>query len=322
MGTLYVDEQGVELDLDGERIVARKKGCRRATQPVRQIDHVVVGAHVRVTGRLAAGLGARGVGLVFLGGSRRKPSAIATGLPGNDSRLRLGQYRLLGDETRRTEISAMLIAERLARTSTLVADMRRAPHRPFDRAQDTLAGAIAKVAEASNRARLRGIEGSATARFFNAYRGCFASGLGFRNRNRRPPRDPVNVCLSLGYTLAHGEAVRIAVSRGFDPMLGVLHDLRAGHESLGSDLIEPVRPLVERWVWRLFADGVVRAENFSTHGQGCYLLKTGRREVYRSFEASAVEIRADLETRCLDLARRIRMTGAEAGALGLRTEEA
>ena len=67
-----------------------------------------------------------------------------------------------------------------------------------------------------------GLEGAAAA-YFRALAAAFPPALGFEGRNRRPPRDPVNACLSLGYTLLHGDAVREAAVQGFDPMIGVLH---------------------------------------------------------------------------------------------------
>ncbi|MCZ7659386.1 MAG: CRISPR-associated endonuclease Cas1 [Xanthobacteraceae bacterium] len=131
-----------------------------------------------------------------------------------------------------------------------------------------LAAARRRMAEASALAAnaaatpdlhvLRGREGAAARAFFPAYATAFTPALGFAGRNRRPPRDPVNVCLSLGYTLAHAEALRAAARTGLDPQLGVYHDLAPGRDSLACDLAEPVRPLVDGFVQRAFADAILR----------------------------------------------------------------
>ena len=151
---------------------------------------------------------------------------------------------------------------------------------------------------------LRGREGSAARAFFPAFATAFAPALDFAGRNRRPPRDPVNVCLSLGYTLAHAEALRIAARHGFDPTLGVFHDLAAGRESLACDLVEPVRPHVDGFAHRLFAEAILRPEDFSGRGErGCALGKTGRREFYRAFEEfCAPALRQALDAAARELA--------------------
>jgi len=50
---------------------------------------------------------------------------------------------------------------------------------------------------------LMGVEGVATAEYFACLRDCMVVHLGFTERNRRPPRDPVNALLSFGYTILY-----------------------------------------------------------------------------------------------------------------------
>lgn len=136
----------------------------------------------------------------------------------------------------------------------------------------------------------------------------FPPSAGFQGRNRRPPRDPVNACLSLGYTLLHGDAVRAAAAQGLDVMLGVYHDIAPGRESLACDLAEPVRPLIDRTVHTLFRHQSVRADDFSQTKAGCRLNKSARRSVYRAFEAAA-----PLHRRLLDRAARRFAAGLRTG---------
>ena len=131
---------------------------------------------------------------------------------------------------------------------------------------------------------LRGIEGAAQAIYFHALTALFPQSLNFRTRSRRPPRDPVNACLSLGYTLAHFEAVRTLHAAGLDPFLGFFHELSFGRESLACDLIEPVRPSVDAWVWQMFRSRELRSEHFTSDKGACLLEKTGRLRFYERFE--------------------------------------
>jgi CRISPR-associated endonuclease Cas1 len=87
--------------------------------------------------------------------------------------------------------------------------------------------------------------------------------LQFTGRNRRPPRDPVNACLSLGYTLLHAQAVQACAVAGLDPLLGFYHRPAFGRESLASDLIEALRPAVDLWVWELVRSRTLLEDHFS-----------------------------------------------------------
>ncbi|MDF1516163.1 MAG: CRISPR-associated endonuclease Cas1, partial [Anaerolineae bacterium] len=92
---------------------------------------------------------------------------------------------------------------------------------------------------------LRGVEGSATARYFSALRVILKPPWRWRGRNRRPPRDPVNVLLSLGYTLMTQSAVSAAELVGLDPYVGFLHSDAYNRPSLALDLVEEFRSVVD-----------------------------------------------------------------------------
>lgn len=66
----------------------------------------------------------------------------------------------------------------------------------------------------------------------------------FKSRNRRPPKDPVNSLLSLGYALLRHDIQSAVNIVGFDPYLGYLHFDRYGRPSLALDMMEEFRSLV------------------------------------------------------------------------------
>ncbi|MFZ4536709.1 CRISPR-associated endonuclease Cas1 [Propionivibrio sp.] len=78
---------------------------------------------------------------------------------------------------------------------------------PLVTCERQLAGLITRIDAQENIAALRGLEGAAAAIYFEALTEIVPESLHFNNRNRRPPKDPVNTLLSLTYTLLHAEAV-------------------------------------------------------------------------------------------------------------------
>lgn len=207
----------------------------------------------------------------------------------------------------------MLISGKLRRQHALLlqGEHRRPDARNalFD-ARDTITRIQAQLmGQTADIPRLRGMEGAAARAYFQGLTALFPPVLRFHGRNRRPPRDPVNACLSLGYTLLHFDAVRAAHAAGLDPLIGFYHRPSFGRESLASDLIEPLRPIVDRWVWLLFRDEELRESHFSLCDGGCFLGKVGRRRFYHRWEPFARIQRRWLRLRCAQLARDLRDEG-------------
>jgi CRISPR-associated protein Cas1 len=112
--------------------------------------------------------------------------------------------------------------------------------------------------------QLLGIEGSAARMYFKVYRCAFRPELGFSRRVRRPPKDPVNALLSLGYTfLGHAMMAALEVV-GLDPYLGFFHSEKYGRPALALDLIEEFRaPIVDSLVLMLLNCNMIHTKNFS-----------------------------------------------------------
>ena len=86
-------------------------------------------------------------------------------------------------------------------------------------------------------------------------------------RNRRPPRDPVNAMLSLGYSLLAKDLTVACYAVGFDPYVGFYHQPRFGRPALALDLMEPFRALiVDSAVLTAVNTGMVTARDFVRAG--------------------------------------------------------
>ena len=100
----------------------------------------------------------------------------------------------------------------------------------------------------------------------------------FEGRNRRPPRDPVNALLSLGYSLLAKDLTVACFAVGFDPYVGFYHQPRFGRPALALDLMEPFRPLiVDSAVLTAINTGMVTARDFVRVGGSVALRQGGAR---------------------------------------------
>lgn len=64
----------------------------------------------------------------------------------------------------------------------------------------------------------------------------------------RKSDDEINIALNYGYTILLSAISREVVANGYITQLGINHDNKFNHFNLSSDLIEPLRPMVDREV--------------------------------------------------------------------------
>jgi CRISPR-associated protein Cas1 len=107
----------------------------------------------------------------------------------------------------------------------------------------------------------------------------------FDGRNRRPPRDPVNALLSLGYSLLTKDLTIACTTVGLDPYLGFYHQPRFGRPALALDLMEPFRPLiVDSAVLSAINQRMVTPSHFISAGDAVALTVEGRKSFFQAYE--------------------------------------
>jgi len=92
MPAIYVDRRDADLDLDAGALIVRLEGRKVASFPLAGAERVILRRAGRISQRLLAGLGERGIGLLVLGGRKGEPKAHLLGLPHGDVTIRMGQF--------------------------------------------------------------------------------------------------------------------------------------------------------------------------------------------------------------------------------------
>lgn len=286
MALLVVDRRGSRIELDGAALVIRVPDERPRTVPVRQIHLLVIAGAVDLDARVCTRLGSSGAGIVFLPGRGSRSGIVVSGSGHGDARRRLGQYALASNPEARLGMARRIVRMRIHGGMRLVAmALRSRPdqRRILQRSRKTMLQSSIRTRDITSVDVLLGLEGTAASALFSALAAVLPDSVGFSGRNRRPPRDPVNAALSLGYTLLQGEAQRALAEAGLDPMLGFLHEPASHRDSLACDLVELARSRVEWMVWRLFAEEALTAASFTTGSDGCRLGKQGRARFFAAF---------------------------------------
>lgn len=156
---------------------------------------------------------------------------------------------------------------------------------------------------------LRGIEGRVGFAYFNAWR---SHPLNWSNTGRRPIPDdwrsigrrsskvakqsnpnrwathPFNAMLNYAYGVLETQVRCRIVASGLDPMIGYLHSNYGGKQGLVFDLMEPVRPIVDRKVLEFVQRETFEPADFVLLDDGvCRLNPQLARNVARVIDVSA-----------------------------------
>lgn len=315
MATLYLDQQDLELRADGKTLAFYEGGERRGTVPFGFLERVVIkGGRTRLDSGVLMKIAEAGATTVLVSPRIGKRVAIVLGPTHNDAAVRLAQARRVFDEAYCRDFALLLVTAKLRRQhQTLSFALKERPdaRKPIFDAIAAIDGALAtlKNGEIASCGTIRGIEGAAARTYIKGLAAVFPPSARFSGRNRRPPRDPVNVCLSLAYTLLHVDAVRAAYAAGVDPLLGFYHRPAFGRESLACDLIEPLRPHADAWVWQMWRTRVFREDHYSEADGICLIGKAGRERFYQQWEQQAGRYRRWLRRTVASLARALRTEG-------------
>jgi CRISPR-associated protein Cas1 len=317
MGTLFLDRSDVEIRSEGTSLAFYEAGERRGTIPLNLLERLVIqGSQTRLDTGVLLKLAEAGTATLLLSPRVARRVAIVLGPAHNDAGIRLAQAHRVLDEAFVLDWARDLVLAKLRRqhgfldhAETSRPDVRK----PLFDARAALERGIEKIRSGAvlEVKSLRGIEGAAARAYFQGFGALLPPALKFRGRTRRPPRDPANVCMSLAYTMLHFDAVRAAHAAGLDPLLGFYHRPAFGRESLASDLIEPLRPIADAWIWQLLRERTLREDNFTFNKDVCLLGKAGRERFYGEWERFAPPARRWLRARCARLAR---VLGKEGGA--------
>ncbi|GHT84348.1 CRISPR-associated endonuclease Cas1 1 [Betaproteobacteria bacterium] len=307
MSSLYVDRKDVELKADGEALVFYEGGQRIGTVPLHPLSRIFLRGDIKLTSSLLGKLGEHGIGVIVLSGRKAQPSLLL-GRPHNDAARRIAQYRLSLDTDYCLKFSRAIVAAKLGGQLELIRERRDVSpmHRyPLIHCERQIEGMMQQIDLQGSISSLRGLEGAAAASYFTALAEILPESLNFHDRNRRPPRDPVNAVLSLTYTLLHSEATLALYGAGLDPFIGFYHALDFGRESLACDVMEALRPQADRFVLALFRLETLKSADFSTTNAGCLLGKAGRSRYYAAYETHAEHFRRELEHAVQDIAAAI-----------------
>lgn len=278
---IVVQTPGASVGLRAGQIVVSTKSESLGKFPVEQVHAIYLYGAVQLTSQASVGLLERGVDVAYFSPAGRF-LGLLRGLPASGVDTRLGQYKLFTEPSTRLKLASEIIRGKIHNQRVLLMRNGEASEHTIER----LARLRDDTKYAASLQELMGIEGSAAALYFEAFPSMLRENWAFHftERNRRPPRDPVNALLSMGYSMLSKELSGVCHSVGFDPFLGFLHQPRYGRPALALDLMEEFRPLIADSVAiNIINRGEIRESDFMYSASGVFLNEKGRRAFWENY---------------------------------------
>jgi CRISPR-associated protein Cas1 len=293
---LYLNSQGFRVGKSGEVVQVKDGDTLKQEVRLGEISQINLFGNVQLSTQAVQSFCSAEVPVCYFsqGGWFY---GITSGLNARNVFLRHRQFVSAGHNSTALRLARNLVAGKIRNQRTLLQRNHIEPPQTALRQLKILAEKAETVTELDS---LLGIEGSAARVYFSEFAGMLKAGenhddahLGgaaafrfdFAQRNRRPPRDPVNALLSLAYSILVKDLTITCYAMGFDPYWGFYHQPRFGRPALALDLMEPFRPLIaDSVVLTAINTGMVGTSDFIRSGPSVALKPNGRKGFFRAYE--------------------------------------
>lgn len=287
---LYVQEPGARISKSGEVLVVETEE-QKTEVPIGDVSELVLHGPISLTTPTVAALLREEIPVTYASsGGWVLGHTVSTGH--KNVNIRIAQYRAAFDERRCLAFARELVAAKIKNSRVFLRrNFKVGDEAERDAALEALARLADRAAHAPSEAELLGIEGEAAARYFRLFATMFGEAardfpeFAFDKRTRRPPADPVNAMLSLGYAMLTRTWLTVLSAVGFDPYLGLYHRPRFGRPALALDMMEPFRPiLADSTVIQVINNGEIKADGFVSAGPAVNLKPHARRAFIAAYE--------------------------------------
>ncbi len=288
LNSLYVTMSNSYLSLKGSNVSIIQDGELLGKVPLHNLEMICTFGYQGVSPALMEKCVKDQIELVFMTPQGRFQARVTGPVNGNVT-LRKIQYRWSDSEEKSTEIASMMLIgkvynsrknlERVLRDHSLRIDVEKTNQviKRFKEVEQLL------LTKEFGLEELLGIEGQAATLYFRRWNDWILNQKDtfyFKERTRRPPLDPLNAILSFSYTLLAAECSAALETVGLDAYVGFLHRDRPGRQSLALDLMEELRPIVDRFVMKLINQRQMTKKDFMTQENGTVLFTDDARRKF------------------------------------------
>lgn len=256
--------------------------------PAEKIDAIIISANSLISTQAVKLAIEKQIHIVFVNWSGHPFARVWTSSQGRATELRRWQY-LNQDTPLGLGISTDIVTKKIRQQQKLLVGLRNNRERQIheiDDAISTLDDVLKKLRLEHNltKDRLLGLEGWSAKQYFRAISAILPTKWRFKERTQHPARDEFNAALNYIYGMAYSSVEKIIILSGLDPNAGFYHADSYGKPTLSYDIMELVRPIVDKSLISLFTRKMVRDDWFERQDDGAvFLAKNGRMSIISKY---------------------------------------
>ena len=289
MSTLYLVQQGTVVSKEEGRFCLKPPEEAKLEVLIEEIERILVFGNSQLTSAVISTCLQRRVPVIFLSQTGEYKGHLYSA-ESCDLEVQEAQFRYQHNEKFQLQVAKAIIVGKLENARNYLLKINR--RRKISEVDEIILNLEENIASINTEEitlkQLRGYEGISAKNYFQGLGKLITnSGFSLTERNRRPPKDPVNSLLSFGYTLLHNNVLSLILAEGLNPYLGNLHGSERKESFLAFDLMEEFRsPIVDTLVMTLINQKILRPTDFTWPNEqgGVYLIKASRRIFLKHFE--------------------------------------
>lgn len=287
MSYLYVSEHGAVIGFQGNRFQVKYKDGLLKSIPMETLEVIEVFGNVQLTTQCMAECLKKGIQVIFYSGNGAYFGRLISTSHVNVHRQKM-QAETCKNEYFKTEFSKKIISAKIKNQIVILRRYARTGQKDINGPVSEMKRAIENVTHhCTTIDQIMGHEGRAARIYFDTLGKLIVSDFRFKGRSKRPPLDPFNSMISLGYSIILNEIYGKLEAKGLNPYFGLMHKDREKHPTLASDLMEEWRaPLIDATALSMLNGRELNKENFYSDVEqpGVFLDKDGFRLYIKKLE--------------------------------------
>ena len=284
MSYLYVCEQGASIGLADNRFQVKYRDGMMKSIPAETLEVIEVFGKVQITTQCIEECLKRGVNILYY-----STNGAYYGRLISTNHVNVQRQRLQAERTKdfRIAFSKRLIDAKIRNQIVVMRRYARHGNYNVERLVVERQNMYKKLENAKSIEQVMGYEGTAAKTYFRELGRMIDPQFAFSGRTRRPPKDPFNSLISLGYSIILNEFYGKIEGKGLNPYFGVMHSDHEKHPTLASDLMEEWRAvLIDSLALSMLNGHELCKDDFYTETEqpGVFLEKDGFKKYIQKLE--------------------------------------